>query len=198
MLSPRLAENMPDTGNLYYVPNGVRQDMDVLGDPAPFNNGNHAVSVGSMLFDPVCIEIASKAFPEITFHVIGSGRPRLPGYGDNVQVYGDMEYQRTLRYIKHAAFGLAPYVAEEVPAYLADSSMKLLQYDYYGTPAVCPYAVVGDYPARFGYIPGDPDSIVAAIKAALHAPHRRTRQCLDWSQVADRLITPEKFADTLL
>lgn len=198
MLSPRLADNIPSEGNLYYVPNGVNCDMEAMGEPSPYGSGQNAVAIGSMLFDPTFFEMASKAFSDITFHIIGSGHPRSAGYGNNVVVHGDMAYQETLPYIKHAAFGIAPYVSEDVPVYLADSSMKLLQYDYFGIPSVCPRSVVGQYRSRFGYQPGHADSIKAAIRAAIVAPHERTRQCLNWSEVADRLLAPERFGDTQL
>jgi 2-beta-glucuronyltransferase len=196
MLSPRLAQRIPSAGNLYYVPNGVDDSLDAMGDPSPYGAGRHAVSVGSMLFDPGFFEIASQAFPAVTFHVIGSGHSRSPGYGDNVVLYGDMAYAETLRYIKHASFGIAPYVSDEVPAYLADSSMKLLQYDYFGLPSVCPHAVVGGYRSRFGYRPGDPAAILAAVGAALGAPRERFRKCLKWAEVTDRVLAPQDFADT--
>jgi 2-beta-glucuronyltransferase len=195
LLSKRMADNIASP-NVYYVPNGLADDLNTLGDPSPFGPGTHGVSIGSMLFDSEFFVVASRAFPEVTFHVIGSGQPRLAGYGDNVIVYGDMQYAETIRYIKHADFGIAPYIADTVPVYLADSSLKMLQYDYFALPTVCPHSVTADYPARFGYTPGNASSITQAIWAALGAPHERTRQILNWSQVSDRLLNPDAFADT--
>ena len=196
MLSPLLAQAMPHTDNLYYVPNGINPSILDGGDPSPYEEGINAVSIGSMLFDPTFFEIASDAFPEITFHVIGSGMPRRPGYGANVKVYGDMKYSETISYIKHANFGVAPYQAQSVPEYLSDSSMKLLQYDVFGVPAVCPRAVVGSYASRVGYDPGDAASIVAAIRAACAMEHKPSRRYLNWAEVTDRLLDPQTFADT--
>lgn len=196
LLSPQLAEEIPTRSNVFHVPQGFDAGLEEHADPSPYGAGLHVVSIGSMLFDPGFFEIASKAFPGITFHVIGSGAPRSPGYGDNVRVYGEMKYVDTIRYIKHARFGIAPYRSEAVPPYLADSSMKLAQYDYFGVPSVCPNAVVGRYPSRFGYTPGDEASISAAIRGALAAPHERLRQCLSWSEVVDRLLDPQAYPDT--
>jgi len=198
LVSRTMAEEMPDHGNLYQVGHGVDPGLDALGDPSPYGEGIHAVAVGSMLFDPEFIAVASRAFPQVTFHVIGSGKGRMPGYGDNVQVYGEMKHTQTIPYIKHAAFGIAPYASQDVPRYLADSSMKLLQYDYFALPAVCPHAVVGGYPSRFGYTPGDEASIVAAIEGALRAPRTRSRQCLDWPATVDRVLAPEAYPETRL
>lgn len=197
MLSPRLADNIASQGNLYYVPNGVDPDLDSIGDPSPYTTpGPHAVSVGSMLFDKAFFEFAGHAFPEVSFHVIGSGLPRQPGYADNVIVYPDMKYADTVRYIKHATIGIAPYVSSQVPNYLADSSLKLLQYDYFALPSVCPHTVVGSYSSRFGYTPGNNDSIRNALAGALAAPRIRTRECYTWEQVTARLIDPDRYPDT--
>jgi 2-beta-glucuronyltransferase len=196
LLSAHMADNIPNNGNVYCVPNGLDGNLAELGDPSPYGAGQHAVSIGSMLFDPEFFVLASHAFPAVCFHVIGSGQGRLPGYGDNVVVYGDMEYAETIRYIKHANFGIAPYVSDDVPVYLADSSLKILQYDFFALPIVCPYTVTGDYPSRFGYIPGHAESIFGAIRAAMSAPHKRSRQILNWEGVTDRLLSPESFPET--
>lgn len=196
LLSARMADNIPNKGNVHCVPNGLDGDLAELGDPSPYSTGRHAVSIGSMLFDPAFIVIASQAFPEVNFHVIGSGLGRLPGYGDNVVVYGDMAYAETIRYIKHANVGLAPYISDNVPVYLADSSLKMLQYDFFALPTVCPHSVTGDYPGRFGYIPGHAESIIKAMGAALRAPHERSRPILNWVEVTDRLLNPEHFPET--
>lgn len=199
LVSPVMADEINSRHNVYHVGHGVDPGLQDMGDPSPYpGTGIHAVSVGSMLFDPEFIVLASRAFPEVTFHVIGSGRGAMPGYGENVKVYGEMKHADVIGYIKHARFGIAPYSSEQVPAYLADSSMKLLQYDFFGLPAVCPHAVVGRYASRFGYTPGDAESIRVAIQRALDAPHVRSRQCLDWPQTTDRLLEPERYPETHL
>lgn len=198
LVSPAMAGEVRSEGNVFHVGHGIDHELEQLGDPSPYGEGVHAVAVGSMLFDPRFFIAASRAFPDVTFHVIGSGMGRHPDYGDNVVVYGEMKHAETIRYIKHARVGIAPYASSQVPAYLADSSMKLLQYDFFGLPAVCPHAVVGRYGSRFGYAPGDEASLVAAMQAALAAPRRRLRQCLDWAQTTDRVLEPERYPDTRL
>lgn len=196
LVSPAMADEVASRSNLYHIGHGIDPAIDALADPSPYGPGLHAVSVGSMLFDPRAIASASRAFPQVTFHVIGSGRGRMPEYGDNVKVYGEMPHAQTLGYIKHASFGIAPYASDRIPAYLADSSLKLLQYDFFALPAICPHAIVGRYSSRFGYTPGDDDSIVAAIQGALAAPRVRSRQCLSWSETVDRLLAPERYPET--
>ncbi|WP_293776184.1 hypothetical protein [uncultured Oxalicibacterium sp.] len=193
-----MVDGMPLSDNRYIVPQGFDFSIAEHADPSPYGAGQHAVSVGSMLFDPGFFVIASKLFPDITFHIIGSGTGRHEGYGSNVKVYDEMPHKQTLPYIKHATIGLAPYRAAGLPAYLSDTSLKLMQYDFFGLPAVCPQGIVGDYRSRFGYVPDDADSIKQAIDAACSAPRVTFRTPLTWSAVVDRLLEPGHFPDTRL
>lgn len=191
-----MLDGVPASDNRYIVPHGFDFSVAEHADPSPYSVGIHAVAVGSMLFDSSFFVIAGKLFPHITFHVIGSGHARRDDYTINVKVYDEMPHQQTLPYIKHADIGLAPYRAAGLPRYLSDTSLKLMQYDFFALPAVCPDDIVGDYRSRFGYTPGDADSIVAAINAALTAPRQTFRTPLPWSAVVDRLLAPQDFADT--
>jgi 2-beta-glucuronyltransferase len=191
-----MAGDVPAGANACVIPHGFDFSVDAHADPSPYGEGLHAVSVGSMLFDAEFFAIASRAFPEITFHVIGSGRARQPGYGDNVRVYGEMPHRQTLPYVKHAHFGIAPYRAPRMPSHLGDTSLKLMQYDHFKLPAVCPSAIVCGCSTRFGYEPGDPVSIARAIREALAAPRVSSLTLLRWSEVVQRMLDPGAYADT--
>ncbi|MDT8992596.1 hypothetical protein RQP54_17120 [Curvibacter sp. APW13] len=191
---------LANANNVFVVPHGVEERLDDLGDPSPYAEGPkdslHAVSVGSMLFDPSFFTVAGKAFPNMTFHVIGSGHDGVGIASKNVIFYPRMQYSKTIQYIKHADIGIAPYQALVLPAYLADSSLKMLQYDYFGLPTVCPFEVVGSHKGRFGYNAGNPSSIERAIKQAIASPHLRSRSVLTWSEVANRILQPTLYTDT--
>lgn len=197
--SPRLMNDMPPAAtNLRFVPHGLDRGMADRADPTPYSASHNAVSVGSMLFDRAFFEAVGPAFPEMDFHVIGSGLADRSGFARNVHVHDEMAHDETLRYIKHADVGIAPYVADSVPAYLVDTSMKLMQYAFFGVPAVCPVSVAGDLAWRHGYEPGSRDSMVQAMHRALAAPPFEPPRYLDWDEVTDRLIDPAAFADTRL
>ncbi|KVW94969.1 glycosyl transferase family 1 [Thiobacillus denitrificans] len=194
-----MSDGMPKSSNQYVIPHGFDFSVAEHADPSPYPGGGvHAVSIGSMLFDPEFFVIASKRFPEVVFHIIGSGTGTQPGYGENVRVYDEMPHRFTLPYIKHASFGIAPYRSANLPRYLADTSLKLMQYDFFKLPAVCPNSIVGDYASRFGYEPGNGESIAAAIDAALAAPRTSSRMPLHWSQVVERMLNPAQFEDARL
>ncbi len=197
MPSKALADSMPSTHNLAFVPQGIDHAVGEKANPSPYSEGIHAVSVGSMLFDPHFFVLASKRFPQIHFHIIGSCQPRHPDYGNNVSVYGEMPFDKTLPYIKHATLGIAPYSSVNLPAYLRDTSLKLTQYEFFGLPAICPHFIAADYPSRFGYDIGDEDSIAQAISRALNPPQPFSkRTVLDWAQVTARMLAPKQFSDT--
>lgn len=199
-----MSDGMPQSSNQYVIPHGFDFSVAEHADPSPYLTGEHAayamhaVSIGSMLFDPEFFVTASKRFPDVAFHIIGSGTKPHPGYGENVRVYDEMPHHLTLPYIKHASIGIAPYRSANLPPYLADTSLKLMQYDFFSLPAVCPQSIVGDYASRFGYEPGNSDSIAAAISAALAAPRISARTPLHWSQVVERMLNPMHFDDTRL
>ncbi len=197
MPSKALADSMPSTHNLAFVPQGIDYSVNEKANPSPYGEGIHAVSVGSMLFDPQFFILAGKRFPHIHFHIIGSCQPRHPEYGENISVYGEMPFDKTLPYIKHATLGIAPYASVNLPAYLRDTSLKLTQYEFFGLPAICPHFIAADYPTRFGYDIGDENSIAQAISRALNPPQPLTkRTVLDWAQVTERMLAPKKFSDT--
>jgi len=190
-----MAKAFPPRAKMVFVPHGLDFDATETGT-SPYGGGTHAVSVGSMLFDRSLFDIAPPLFPDVTFHVIGGGRHARRLTAPNVTLYGEMPYAQTLAYIKHANLGVAPYKAECVQDYLCDTSMKLMQYEYFGIPAICPTAVVGGHAGRFGYAPGDAASIKQAIERALAAGKFAPPTILSWSEVTDRILRPQEFADT--
>lgn len=194
--SKALQKTMPGGANLRFIPHGIDRSLATNAGASPYGPGIHAVSVGSMLFDADFFVVASRQFPYIHFHIIGCGQPMSDAFGPNVTLYEEMPHSDTIRYLKHATFGIAPYRGAEVPDYLADTSMKLMQYDFLGLPAVCPWTVVGDYNSRIGYTPGDGASIERAILQAMEAPHQPSCRHLDWGAVTDRILHPQKYDDT--
>jgi 2-beta-glucuronyltransferase len=63
--------------------------------------------------------------------LIGTGR-EFPA-PSNVRFYKEMPFKATLPYIKHADFGIAAYRPSANSGYLAQSSLKLMQYEYLGS-----------------------------------------------------------------
>lgn len=195
ILKPEMPEGVP----CYFVPHGLDKSIAQHADPSPYEEGSvNIVSVGSMLFDETFFQIAADAFPDVTFHVIGGGANAEKLTAPNIRVYGEMPFLDTIPYLKHARAGVAPYNGDKVAPFLVDTSMKLMQYGFLGTPAICPSTVVGSYPGRFGYTPGDKGSIISATKNALKYGNFQGVPTLSWDDVVHRILNPTDFADTAL
>jgi len=197
-IAPKIADDFAyAAGKTYVVSQGIqRADFAAIG-PSPYAGGTNAVTVGSMLFDRSFFLQAAARLPQIQFHLIGTGEPFTAP--PNVHLYKEMPFTATLPYIKHADIGIAAYRPSANSGYLAQSSLKLMQYEYLGLPAVCPDYAVGDSPHRFGYGPDDDDGIVQAIGRALaHGRFAGDATFLDWEEVALRLLAPERYADAAL
>jgi len=198
LLAGKMADDFTwAAGKTFVVPQGVDAADFAATGPNPYAGGINAVTVGSMLFDASFFQHAASRRPDIQFHLIGTGAPfSAPG---NVHHYKEMPFKATLPYIKHADIGIAAYKPQANSGYLAQSSLKLTQYEYLGVPAVCAGFAVGDSPNRFGYAPSDEDGIVDAIGRALaHGRFAGAARFLSWEAMARRLLDPERYADTAL
>jgi 2-beta-glucuronyltransferase len=196
--SPQLLSEFPSHCPIYFVPHGMDPIQANESSISPYEAGIHLVSLGSMLFDRSFFEIAAVALPDYTFHVIGGGIKAQALSAPNIRLYGEMPFKQTLAYINHAQVGIAPYNGGKVSPYLVDTSMKLMQFEAYGLPAVCPAVAAGNRYGRFSYEPGNRASIVAAIQAALALGRFAPRTPLSWKEVADRILSPKSFAGTTL
>lgn len=190
-----LAERLSSKAPLFFIPHGIHHELRDQDDASPFESGIHAVSVGSMLFDRNFFELAADLFPDVHFHVIGAGTRSRALSGANIHVYGEMKFRETVKFIKNANFCIAAYSGGEHPAYLADTSMKLLQYDFLGLPAVCPSFVAGNHSYRIGYEPGDRASIKRAIEHALAQRKHTGSDFLSWEEVTKRLLDPGAYPE---
>jgi 2-beta-glucuronyltransferase len=196
--SHHMVPSMPHSRTSILVPHGVDRSISATTYPNPYGERRGCVAVGSMLFDASFFTIAAAAYPDLDFHIIGAGKAAADLKGDNIIVHPEMAFAETLPYVQHAAFGVAAYRDDNSPRYLIDTSLKLRQFGLFAIPAVCPFFALGNAPGRFGYTPGDPASITAAIAAALEnkAPIVDTSQ--SWTEVVDRLLSPKEFPDTRL
>lgn len=172
------------------IPHGLDDAFFESPGPDPYEGRRSAISVGSMLFDPEFFEVAAEAFPDVHFTIIGSGHAGVSRA--NVEWLPEMAFRDTLPYIRHAAVGIAPYRTALASDYLIDTSMKLLQFEAAGIPAVCPDFVQGGKPTRIGYRVGDRESIVAAMRAALEMPRAMPSMPRTWDRVVDELLAPSQ------
>jgi 2-beta-glucuronyltransferase len=194
--SHHMVSSMPHSRTSIMVPHGVDRSIAAADYPDPYGGRRSCVAVGSMLFDASFFRIAAAAYPDLDFHIIGAGKAAAELHGDNIIVHPEMAFADTLPYVQHAAFGVAAYRDDKTPRYLIDTSLKLKQFGLFSIPAVCPTFALGDAPGRFGYTPGDAESIKAAIAAALSHDTPIVDTSQSWDAVVDRLLTPADYPDT--
>lgn len=196
LLAPAMAPQFRfASSRSFLIPQGVDpRDYEHIGEsPYPNDGQRNAVCAGSMLFDRRFFEVASPAFPDVRFHVIGCGGSYKGG--ENVIVYDEMPFRAVLPYIKHADIGVAPYRDAPAARYLADSSLKLTQFALLKRPAVCPHFAVGGHPHRFGYAIDDPQSVSPAVQAALDDQFEtNAEKPLSWDELAPWLLRPQDYA----
>jgi 2-beta-glucuronyltransferase len=195
--SAHLMRHFSNAKKVCLIYHGMDHGILSIDEPSPYGPGIHAVSVGSMLFDTNFFDIAIEQFPDINFHVIGSGieRKTLP---KNVIYYEEMNFRETIRFVKYANLGIAPYRAMPNAEYLADTSLKLQQLAFFGVPAVCPYFAVGCMEGyRFGYVPGDPFTIGNAIRSALSCQRPTPKKYPSWREATEKLFSELQSIDLI-
>lgn len=178
-------------GNIAFHRHGIDKAAFDAPAPNPYPPGTvNAVSVGATLFDAAALADAADCCPDWRFHVFTWHRD-LPARA-NIVVYDERPFAETVPYIRHADVGLALYTWRAGAENLADSSLKMIQYEYCRLPTVAPaFAKAPDATHVFGYRPGDAASMAAALRAA----HAFDRTAIDpsrigtWDDLARHLAT---------
>ncbi|WP_395370487.1 polysaccharide biosynthesis protein GumK [Komagataeibacter diospyri] len=197
MPSRYLLERLPHARSAVFAPHGIDRGIAEKNYPNPYTPGRiSCVSIGSMLFDRTFFQIAAQIRPDIDFHIIGAGHAADGLDAPNIIIHPEMAFERTLSYLQHASFGVAPYRDANTPRYLLDTSLKLRQFALFGIPAVCPDFALNDTAGRYGYRPGDAQSIGRAIDAAMQSSDVIELDAHSWPEIVQRILTPEAYPDT--
>lgn len=151
--------------NARLQPHGIEKEVFDRDYPDPYTThvGRNLVFVGNSRCDRDFLARASELCPEWHFHIIGPIR-RSP-VRPNINTYGELPFEATVPYIKHADIGL--HTLEFAPgAESFTDSLKVIQYTYCGLPIVAPDFLASERPNKFYYRPGDNNSIASALHAA--------------------------------
>jgi 2-beta-glucuronyltransferase len=173
------------------LPQGLQKALFDEPIPSPFvEAGPHAIIAGDMMFDRPSFEIMVQNFPNITFHTFGRmDLGELTQY-ENLSHHGEVPFEELRSYIVHADLGIAPYIDRSDVHYLAESSLKLVQYTYARLPIVAPYFCKGDREHLKDYRPGEEASITRAVGAALQVERRTIDRSgvRDWQEIAGDML----------
>ncbi len=150
-----------------YIPQGLNKADFDIGFPSPYEKGKNVVSIGDMLFDANAVAIMASHFTDWTFHIFGRNA-RLNQSLPNVIEYGEHPIGELTKYIQHADIGIAPYRPAPNCEYLAQSSLKMIQYTYCQLPIVAPAFAANGRPHVLAYESADkPESVIAAFRKAV-------------------------------
>ncbi len=187
--SRRLGEMLPPGGKVHFVPQGIEGAIFDRAEVSPYAEGSrNAVAVGDMLFDQPSVAAMAEAAPEVTFHLFGiRWRGDAPA---NVNVHGEQSFETLAAYIRHADIGLAPYRVNSSEVYLAESSLKLLQYAYCHVPVLLPDIIPVSRGNEVVYSLDGGNDWRRIIDTALAWPHSEAYRdgILTWDDVARQTL----------
>ena len=159
-LSRKMQTMHPEIGAVHTVPNGVSgatlEGAAPLRDPALLGSRNSSRTVGYVghltpsWFDwPLVIE-AAKNLPDITFDIIGHGKPDNITLPDNVNFIGPMSHEELLPLARTWKVGLIPFIP--TPLTRGVDPNKIYEYFAWGLRVVsAPMGSVDKYPSTFTY-----------------------------------------------
>lgn len=183
--SDYLLRRFTGASNVQLHHHGVQGELYDRPVESPYDGHVNVCFTGNSHFDADAVEAAAGLFPDWRFHVIGRVRaPRRP----NILAYGELPFEETVPFVKHADIGLQTRVRERGAAALTDS-LKVLQYTYCGLPVVAPDFLTTARENVFHYSADSPDSIGVALERA-HAYGRHPELRLgvpSWFEVARAL-----------
>lgn len=188
--SRQLGEMLPSGGKVHFVPQGIEGAVFDRAEVSPYPEGSrNVVAVGDMLFDQASVAAMAAAAPDVTFHLFGiRWRGDAPA---NIRVHGEQSFETLAAYIRHADIGLAPYRVNSNEVYLAESSLKLLQYGYCRLPVLLPDIIPVSRGNEITYSLEGPNDWRAIVDAALALPHSEAYRdgILTWNDVARQTLT---------
>lgn len=171
-----------------FIPHGLDKSAFDGVTVSPYGHRPNAVLAGDMMLDRALLCHLAARFPQVDFHYFGRALQDKSG-PLNIHDHGEVPFRKLVPYIKHADVGLSLYRAHPTLDYLAQSSLKNMQYAYCGLPIVAPHFVCAGWAEVHGYDPADPDSACAAFAAALECGRVQGPPAIaDWQEVARTIL----------
>lgn len=155
----------------------------------PFARAGNAILIGDMMLDRGVLEGLASRFPQVDFHYFGRVALGMPPLA-NVVDHGEVPFAALVPYLQWADVGLSLYREIAGLDYLAESSLKNIQYSYCGVPIVAPHFVLSGQAYGYGYPSGDVGGAVAAMQRALAAGRRPLGSASvdSWRDVASAIL----------
>lgn len=175
--------------NLKLQYHGIKKTLYDAEHDNPYQKGTvNAVFIGVSRFDYSFLEKASVLRSDILFHIIGPIEPKVKG--DNIIYYGEMPFEDTVPYVKHADIGMHTLSYSEGAESFSDS-LKVHQYTYCGLPIVAPTFLETKRKNSFYYSPEFPESIEKALGQCIAYNTNRLdlkSEVLSWEQLVNEIL----------
>jgi 2-beta-glucuronyltransferase len=187
-----LVEDFPADAPVEYLPQGLDKASFDVETKSPYSDGTvNIVIAGDMLFDEDAVHVVLEAFPTVEIHAFGRTSPEDLIQYRNFHHYGEVPFSALLPYIKHADVGFAPYRDRPGLDYLAESSLKLIQYSYARLPIVAPDFAKGTRDHVVSYVPAQPATVARAVSRALSFDRSKIEVAAipDWEEMARLVLT---------
>lgn len=156
---------------------------------SPYEAGTkNAVSIGNMLFDEAAVRAMAAVDRSVTYHVFGAGfSGEKP---DNAIVHGEKPFRDLVPFLRYADFGIAPYRMRVEDVYLAETSLKFLQYAYCRLPVLTPDLIPDGRGNLIGYAVDGETDWRGKVAAALALPKSETFRdgIMGWDEVAAGMV----------
>lgn len=191
--SKELGERFPSDTNLVVIPQGIDKSLFDNADTSPYPKGSqNIISIGDMSFDYNAVIKMAMLKPNVKFHIFGADIP--VEYPKNIKVYGEINFDQLVPYIKFADVGIMAYKMNDEMTYLTKTSLKFLQYSYCKLPIVTPYGANWERDNIFQYDANNGQSIIDALESALVAEKANslTEGIWDWKECTEQLLTAFK------
>ena len=138
--STDLLKDFPPRARAEYIPQGLDKRSFNISTTSPYEGSTtNIVIAGDMAFDASAVKAVLEQLPDVDIHAFGRNRTADLLPYPRFHHHGEMAFSSLLPYIKHADAGFAPYSARPGMDYLAESSLKLIQYSYARLPIIAPY-----------------------------------------------------------
>lgn len=180
-------QNLSKQINLKLHYHGLKKDLFDQKYDNPYKSIRlNAVFIGISRLDYEFLSNAANNHPEIHFHIIGPLETKV--LKDNITYYGEMKFENTIPYIKHADIGLHTLEYSTGAESFTDS-LKVHQYTYCNLPIIAPSFLKSSRVNTFYY--NDQESISVAISNAKlynNSLNDLRETIFSWEELANKLI----------
>jgi len=176
-------------GNVKLHHHGISKELfdKAIDNPYKDHDSFKFVFTGNAYLDKEFLNIASEAPTKDEFHILGPFKKN--NSGGKVLYYEEMDFHKTIPFIKFADAGLHTLEYSRGAESFSDS-LKVIQYTYCRLPVIAPEFIKSSRNNFIFYKPGNKESIQNAIDKVKEYDKSKTdvSGIISWDELTDKLI----------